>query len=568
MKPFSLSKRGYLPLLFAMAPMSAAIGQTPWPPVEFYAGAAGPTDIEAEGDLTVVAESNACWISDGDAQVWSPFHLVTVPPGSTSVDGSRHGEGLQLVNGTIHHGLTTSDGATSWFVYRNSKDGGANWSAEQTIVIPDYKEAFRMVVVPGSGFDNVYVALNDGLFYANDPAAPDSFLPGVAADPGRGPVAVSADGDIVDLLTVSSTDVWHGRSLDRGQTWGPFTRIDTTGWNSTSREPEVRTSGQRIVAAWPNNNGGGSNPQLVMVESTDGGLSWGAEIRVDDSTVSNPVVTEIDFELDPNDPDRIVFLYNELNFAGKQTATTADGGASFSHQDHTLWNSHTDLRCSTSGVFAFAHGDVEATYSTDGGSTWTTVFLNPPTTTRWALAAINEATCSLLVSWMNDDFSGSYVSGFDLPTCGPPPPPVNYCTAGTSASGCQALISASGTPSATATSGFDLLVGSVEGQKSGLFFIGTNGRQANPWGNGTSLQCVVPPVIRGGLLTPSGTVGLCDGAFTQDWNALWCPTTCPKPAKNPGAGALVQAQFWYRDPFSSSNQTTSLSDAIEFTVEP
>jgi hypothetical protein len=30
----------------------------------------------------------------------------------------------------------------------------------------------------------------------------------------------------------------------------------------------------------------------------------------------------------------------------------------------------------------------------------------------------------------------------------------------------------------------------------------------------------------------------------------------------------MQAQMWYRDPGSSSNQTSSMSDAIEFTVAP
>ena len=144
---------------------------------------------------------------------------------------------------------------------------------------------------------------------------------------------------------------------------------------------------------------------------------------------------------------------------------------------------------------------------------------------------------------------------------------VSYCTAGTSASGCQALLSASGSASATAASGFDLAAAGVEGSKDGLFFFGTNGRQANPWGSGTSFQCVVPPVTRAGLLTGSGTNGACDGAFTQDLNALWCPA-CLKPTKNPGAGATVQAQLWYRDPANTSNQTTSLSDALEFTVQP
>jgi Tol biopolymer transport system component len=145
--------------------------------------------------------------------------------------------------------------------------------------------------------------------------------------------------------------------------------------------------------------------------------------------------------------------------------------------------------------------------------------------------------------------------------------PEVYCTAGISASGCQAAISATGQASASAASGFALIASGVEGGKDGQFFFGTSGQQASPWGNGTSFQCVLPPVTRAGLLTGSGTTGLCDGSFSQDLNAMWCPT-CPKPGKNPGAGALVQAQLWYRDPLSTSNQTTSLSNAIEFVTAP
>ena len=142
--------------------------------------------------------------------------------------------------------------------------------------------------------------------------------------------------------------------------------------------------------------------------------------------------------------------------------------------------------------------------------------------------------------------------------------PTVYCTAGMSASGCVASISATGTPSATAATGFFLDCASVEGQKDGQFFYGTSGQQANPWGSGTSFQCVVPPTKRGGVQAGNGTLGGCDGAFSQDLNARWQA----KPAHNPGAGAVVQAQFWYRDPQNTSNQTTSLSDAIQFTVQP
>jgi hypothetical protein len=140
----------------------------------------------------------------------------------------------------------------------------------------------------------------------------------------------------------------------------------------------------------------------------------------------------------------------------------------------------------------------------------------------------------------------------------------NYCSAGMSASGCQATLAANGTPSASAASGFTVEAVGVEGDRDGLYFFGANGRQAAAWGNGTSYQCVVPPVKRAGVLAGTGTQGACDGSFAQDLNARWTA----KPAQNPGAGAVVQAQLWYRDPQNTSNRTTSLSDALEFCVEP
>ena len=140
----------------------------------------------------------------------------------------------------------------------------------------------------------------------------------------------------------------------------------------------------------------------------------------------------------------------------------------------------------------------------------------------------------------------------------------NYCTAGTSASGCTPTLSTSGTPSATAATGFVVSASGIEGNKDGLFFFGTNGKQSTSWGNGTSFQCVIPPVIRTGLQLGNGSSGFCDGSFSQDLTAVWAA----KPSKNPGVGAQVQMQLWYRDPQNTSNQTTSLSDAIEFEVCP
>jgi hypothetical protein len=76
---------------------------------------------------------------------------------------------------------------------------------------------------------------------------------------------------------------------------------------------------------------------------------------------------------------------------------------------------------------------------------------------------------------------------------------------------------------------------------------------------------VVPLVFRGGQQNAVGTQGMCDGMFRQDWNATGC-SSCPLPRKNPGAGAVVQASLWYREPPNTSNRITSLSNGFEFTV--
>jgi hypothetical protein len=144
------------------------------------------------------------------------------------------------------------------------------------------------------------------------------------------------------------------------------------------------------------------------------------------------------------------------------------------------------------------------------------------------------------------------------------PDVTSYCTAGTSALGCQALLSASGTPSASALSGFVVTATGIEGQTPGLYFFGTSGKTAVPWGTSSSFKCVPSPAKRGALTWSSGTPGVCDGELDYDLNAHWTQ----KPVQNPGPGALVQAQLWYRDAQSTSNQKTAFSDALEFTVCP
>jgi hypothetical protein len=153
-----------------------------------------------------------------------------------------------------------------------------------------------------------------------------------------------------------------------------------------------------------------------------------------------------------------------------------------------------------------------------------------------------------------------YINLLDVPTG-----TTVYCTAGTSTNSCVPAISAAGTPSVAASSGFTLSVANLEGQKQGLFFYGISGQVAVAWGTGTSFLCVKAPTQRMTVQNSGGTTNACDGVMSEDWLA-WVaahPTGLGAPFS---AGQVVDAQCWYRDPPSA--KTTNLSDGIEFTLVP
>jgi hypothetical protein len=141
-----------------------------------------------------------------------------------------------------------------------------------------------------------------------------------------------------------------------------------------------------------------------------------------------------------------------------------------------------------------------------------------------------------------------------------------YCSAGTTSHGCMPSISASGSASASASSGFTLSVTNVEGQRAGIFFYGIHGQLASPWSaNSTSVLCVKSPLQRMSALNSGGTPGQCDGVLSEDWNAYRAAhaTALGQPFLR---GETVWAQGWFRDP--PGLKTTKLSNGLVFAVGP
>lgn len=147
-------------------------------------------------------------------------------------------------------------------------------------------------------------------------------------------------------------------------------------------------------------------------------------------------------------------------------------------------------------------------------------------------------------------------------------PAVTYCTAKVNSLGCTPVIFSVGTPSTTATSGFEVQADDVRNQKVGILLYSVTGRAALPFSGG--FLCVAGPVRRtpgvnsGGAALPTND---CSGEYSVDMNAFAQGLLggTPSPALLV-SGTVVDCQWWGRDPGFPSPNNTTLSDALEYTL--
>ena len=99
--------------------------------------------------------------------------------------------------------------------------------------------------------------------------------------------AISASGQLVHIVWQDRRDtnieVYYKRSTDGGVNWGADVRLTANIYGSWN--PSVASSGSDVIAAWYDSRD--LNAEIYIKRSTNGGLSWSADTRITNNAASS-----------------------------------------------------------------------------------------------------------------------------------------------------------------------------------------------------------------------------------------------------------------------------------------
>ncbi|HEY3250984.1 MAG TPA: T9SS type A sorting domain-containing protein [Ignavibacteria bacterium] len=229
--------------------------------------------------------------------------------------------------------------------------------------------------------------------------------------------SIAASNNVVHIVWFDNRsgnyEIYYKRSVNAGISWGPDVRLTNDG--AESRYPYIALSGQLVHVVWRDKRNAplDSNYEIYYKKSTDGGTSWGPDIRLtnDPAGCLPPSIAVLGSTLHVVWTDE-----RNRNFDIYYKRSTDDGtnwGPDVRLTNNPSFSMLPSVTVSTSALHIVWHdnrdGNNEIYYlrSTDGGSSWDTAsrLTNSPWESRYASISSSGQDCHLV--W-NDLRTGSW----------------------------------------------------------------------------------------------------------------------------------------------------------------
>jgi hypothetical protein len=236
------------------------------------------------------------------------------------------------VSGSVVHVLWEDERDGNFEIYyKRSTDGGITWGGDTRLTNNSFISLSPSVSAAGSLINVVWFDYRDGspeIYYKRSTDGginwEADFRLTVNSAASVFP-SVSLSGSLVHVVWAEERDgnleIYHKRSVDGGISWGGDTRLTNNPDNS--HYPSVSASGLIMHVVWQDNRDG--NYEIYNKRSTDGGISWEADTRLTNNSA---------FSLSPSvvvsDSMVHVVWYDELD--GNQEIyykRSTDGGISW-----------------------------------------------------------------------------------------------------------------------------------------------------------------------------------------------------------------------------------------------
>lgn len=248
------------------------------------------------------------WYDDRDNTFWDIYYKRSSDAGITwgpdirltnhIVDTYANSPSLAVSGPTVHVVWCDGRDGNPEIYYKRSTNCGATWGSDIRLTGDDSSSYYPSMAVDGAQIHVVWRDNRDTtyeIYYkrSQDNGAswgPDARLTSSSGNAWYSSVAVS--GNVVHVAWFDDRDgnpeIYYKRSTDGGATWGDDIRMTNAPWNSDFTS--IAASGTDVHIVWRDYRDG--NFEIYHKRSTDAGITWGLDQRLtsNDSVSTFPSV--------------------------------------------------------------------------------------------------------------------------------------------------------------------------------------------------------------------------------------------------------------------------------------
>ncbi|HEY5125564.1 MAG TPA: exo-alpha-sialidase [Ignavibacteria bacterium] len=220
---------------------------------------------------------------------WQPDVRLTNDPASSN-PCYNNGWCIGLSGNVVHVVWTDLRDGNYEIYYKRSSDEGTSWGADTRLTNNSGLSLDPKVAVSGEVVHIVWMDTRDGnyeIYYKRSTDGgltwgADTRLTNNTAYSYR--VSISLSASVVHIVWYDNRDgnyeIYYKNSTDGGTTWGTDTRLTNAIFESYY--PSISASGSVVHVSWHDMRDG--NREIYYKRSTDGGTSWGSDVRLTNDT--------------------------------------------------------------------------------------------------------------------------------------------------------------------------------------------------------------------------------------------------------------------------------------------